>query len=443
MKKSICVTIILIMVLSMFGCGTPGDGAVSTTTSTQVTTTIPTTVPTTPPVDVQLDLYAGMEFVSPDFPAAFAEVLNGRTDCMEAYWNVKKNLWDFYFPNMCSNLDAELADVAFVDMDQDGKEEMVLNMFDTLILREQDGKVYGYDFSFRQIYTIYKDGTFSPVEHVDSGGKIYRLEFLENGKYVQHVLCRQEYVDGEPQSYVDEKPVSEAEFERVFAEHENSGELEWKKLKELVPFDNRYRGTAQGMHRLVACRFDDEFMEVCWPEIPFLDASIHVEAEGFSEMFLDLTDNIDDTKYGNYYYTYADLNQDGELEFIYYRKDGFIHAIFTIVDGEPQMVDVFWSKRKARITQSGDIMILANDGAGMSVSVVQLIPNSTEYNTVAEFGVIGFAETGTQYYKVIDGSPVAIDEQRFNEWMACDLMDVPFAVYIPFVVDLNHGSWVG
>lgn len=72
-----------------------------------------------------------------------------------------------------------------------------------------------------------------------------------------------------------------------------------------------------------------------------------------------------------------------------------------------------------------------------------MIPNSAEYNMVAEFGVNGSAETGTQYYEVIAGSRATIDEQSFNQLITCDLIYVPFPVYIPFVINLNHGDWVG
>ena len=123
---------------------------------------------------------------------------------------------------------------------------------------------------------------------------------------------------------------------------------------------------------------------------------------------------------------------------MFYRCDGFVHAIFTVVDGMPRMVDAFWSERMAKIIPSGDIMIYTNKGPDLSVSVVKLTSNSTEYQILEQFGSKCSEDTKIEYYQIVDGREIVIDQQQFHELEGRDLFSIKFPVPIPFVNDYHH-----
>ena len=51
---------------------------------------------------------------------------------------------------------------AVLDMDGDGKEEVLISGWtgDILVLHEEDGSIYGFDFTFREMYNVRTDGSY-------------------------------------------------------------------------------------------------------------------------------------------------------------------------------------------------------------------------------------------------------------------------------------------
>ena len=85
---------------------------------------------------------------------------------------------------------------AVVDMDGDGVNEIVLwllvngnNDYGTLVLRYQNGTVYGTSFSYRQLYHLRKDGTFDYSGGADNDGMAV-LKFTEFDAYSEEVNIR-------------------------------------------------------------------------------------------------------------------------------------------------------------------------------------------------------------------------------------------------------------
>lgn len=427
MKKLTALLLSLIFLLSIAACTNKNVSPIQSSTKA-------TTKPgIQPPGESELFSKAGIK-QEPYLSPAFMDVLTGKKPFFNAERNEEQYLWDYQFWNACSLLDETRSYITIIDMDHDGQNELIFCMIDNLILREENGKIYGYGFTFREMEYIYSDGSFSPHDTVEDGGTLYTIEFLENGKYEFHLLCKRKYVDGETINYVGDKQVSDAEFEKVYAEHVNTGWAVGCKLSEFSDYDARYKDTINSLYRIVGFRLDSEFEYVYnnYGFIPTPDSGINADTYEFSCMLVELTNGCNDLKMSDYYFGFADLNQDDVLELLFYRRDGYIHAVFTIVDGMPKMVDAFWSERWAKITESGDIMIFTSDGPNVSVSVVKLIANSTEYELVEEFGTKGSAETNTQYYQVADDTQVIIDEQKFDELCHRDLYKIQFPIPVTF-----------
>jgi hypothetical protein len=112
-----------------------------------------------------------------------------------------------------------------------------------------------------------------------------------------------------------------------------------------------------------------------------------------------------------YGYVLQDINGDGSPELFWIRSDGFILAVFTIVDGAPRLVDAFWPRHRAVVTPSGELYTRSSGGAMyIEYYIRSLAPGSAELTNVVEFGL----EDG-KYYEVVDGQRKTVTEARFQE----------------------------
>ena len=71
-----------------------------------------------------------------------------------------KNCTTPYMPTPLYDIKDSL-NYAYQDLDGDGIDELIIDCGDTIILRYYLGKVYLYDFTFRQMYDLCTDGSFS------------------------------------------------------------------------------------------------------------------------------------------------------------------------------------------------------------------------------------------------------------------------------------------
>ena len=71
-----------------------------------------------------------------------------------------KNCTTSYMPTPLYDIKDSL-NYAYQDLDGDGIDELIIDCGDTIILRYYLGKVYLYDFTFRQMYDLCTDGSFS------------------------------------------------------------------------------------------------------------------------------------------------------------------------------------------------------------------------------------------------------------------------------------------
>ena len=103
---------------------------------------------------------------------------------------------------------------AVCDLDGDGKEELILSSMQyEIVLREFEGKVYGYLFNFRSLLDLKTDGSFNFTSNAGMTYGTARLSF-DGTKYVFTELTRRETADDGSISYfVDDKKVTKAEFD--------------------------------------------------------------------------------------------------------------------------------------------------------------------------------------------------------------------------------------
>ncbi len=155
----------------------------------------------------------------PEDMLAYWLVLNNKKPFISVNQEGQKFFWNEYFwyiTWLCDEYSAYR--FMIVDMDRDGREEIVLECDPgtTHILRYEDGEVYGYQFGVRSMLTISEDGIFNA-----SGGVVnnyfLRLTELNKDGYTEELLAEQ---DGEHYE-IGGKEVTWEEFyeyaENIFA----------------------------------------------------------------------------------------------------------------------------------------------------------------------------------------------------------------------------------
>lgn len=232
MKKTITVIMVALMLFALVGCENKSDNNASTTT--QATTTAPTTIPTTTPTTPNDE-----ELYQPtDIPEAFWDVMNNKQtfklfDSETAEFN-DTYLDEYTFPYLEEAIAASEVEYCVIDIDDDGKVELVLTSLDTLILREADGAIYGYEFPFSWMVTMYADGSFDFMDEYELGtGK---LCFDENGAYSVTELAKIVVNDDfEPvEYYIAGETVDEDTYMEYIMENE-AADADWSTF-ERYPF---------------------------------------------------------------------------------------------------------------------------------------------------------------------------------------------------------------
>ena len=104
----------------------------------------------------------------------------------------------------------------YVDMDGDSYDELVIDCGDTMLLRYFEGNVYLYRFSFRALYNLQSDGSYS----WNNGGA---LNYGEDRMYFEGTELKTKEVwsivkDGEPDAeyYIEGKQVTREEILKYF-----------------------------------------------------------------------------------------------------------------------------------------------------------------------------------------------------------------------------------
>ena len=113
---------------------------------------------------------------------------------------------------------------AYQDLDGDGIDELIIDCGDTIILRYYKGVVYLYDFTFRNLYSLNTDGTYS-WNHTGQNFEYGMSQItFEGSKLVSKILYRvvdnsafyigeEQVTVEELQAYIDATPKTQVVFE--------------------------------------------------------------------------------------------------------------------------------------------------------------------------------------------------------------------------------------
>ena len=116
--------------------------------------------------------------------------------------------------------DCEQLKYAYTNMDNDSINELVIDCGDTLLLRYYEGMVYVYSFTFRNLYDLNTDGSYSwnhTGQDFEHGEKQIYFEGTElKAKELYRIVN-----DGEPNAeyYVEGKPVTQEELQKYIEDN--------------------------------------------------------------------------------------------------------------------------------------------------------------------------------------------------------------------------------
>ena len=166
------------------------------------------------------------------FPVLLEETPIWATHCPDADEEPEEpmkeqRILDFFQEELGAS-DFMLTSFALCDITQDGQKELVLYTYRYggwyWVLHREDNIFYGVYMPIRWFQDLQKNGI-----HLGSGGSgytyYYRLHF-EDGIFRRELLGRTDRKEGMPCCYIDDKEVSETEFE-AWSEELMTGNVQW------------------------------------------------------------------------------------------------------------------------------------------------------------------------------------------------------------------------
>ena len=166
---------------------------------------------------IYIDRYTGEisvpKLTYPDIPDSLLKVLLNETTYIRQFDYESE---EYFKDTVLDYPTAETGSFGYAvcDLDGDGKAELILSSMQyEIVLREFEGKVYGYLFDFRSLLDLKTDGSFNFTSNAGMTYGTARLSF-DGTKYVYHELTRRETADDGSISYfVDDKKVTKEEFD--------------------------------------------------------------------------------------------------------------------------------------------------------------------------------------------------------------------------------------
>lgn len=117
-------------------------------------------------------------------------------------------------------------------------------------------------------------------------------------------------------------------------------------------------------------------------------------------------------------YILKDMNEDSIEELFWVDKNHNILAIFTIKDGQAELLDAFWPRYRAVLNDNGNLYIWSSGGAAYTNrEIKELVRNSTEFAWIEVFGIDGVDELNNLpiYFHAVDNKRKFINAQTYDE----------------------------
>lgn len=194
MKKYIAFLLCLIMILSLISCDTTDknkdtENDIPSTESTQIS-----------------EAERAMEM--------YEAVLKNEIKVYETDIKEYNYLKDFKTPyNRIPLCELERLRYAYMDVDGDSINELVVDCGDTLILRYYEGTVYVYPFTFRNMYQLNTDGSYN-WNHTGQDFEYGENQLIFDGAELKPKEIWRIVNDGEPNAeyYIGDKQVTQEEI---------------------------------------------------------------------------------------------------------------------------------------------------------------------------------------------------------------------------------------
>lgn len=133
----------------------------------------------------------------------------------------------------------------------------------------------------------------------------------------------------------------------------------------------------------------------------------------WSNMIVEMTAGLSEPNRDSFGQRLIDLNDDGFPELLWVRGDGSILAIFTMRQDKLLLVDAFWPRHKAVLTNAGYLYTKSSGGASQVHYVLCELASDARLSTITAFGIDD--SFSSLYYEMVDGEKVPIEEERFEE----------------------------
>ena len=213
MRKFVAAALCLIMLMSLFSCDieNSNDNKDNDITSNTDSNTSSEETDTTPIQKTQSEIAMEM----------YESVLNNEIKVYETDIQEHNYLADCKTPyNRIPLADCEQLKYAYTDMDNDGINELVIDCGDTLILRYYEGTVYLYSFTFRSLYDLNTDGSYS-WNHTGQDFEYGEKQIYFEGAELKAKELYRIVNDGEPNAeyYVEGKPVTQKELQKYIEDN--------------------------------------------------------------------------------------------------------------------------------------------------------------------------------------------------------------------------------
>lgn len=166
--------------------------------------------------------------------SAYMSVLQNNTPFISAYDN--QTMYINRVNDSIVDAPMEITQFAVVDLDNDGLAEVILwltvygNAYGALVLRYQDGVVYGFDFVYRALMQLKADGTFSFSGGASDNG-FGTVKFEKNTYSIDEITyCQSDFDSNNNLSvscFVNHEPATEEAFLSALTEQEQKPDAAW------------------------------------------------------------------------------------------------------------------------------------------------------------------------------------------------------------------------
>jgi uncharacterized membrane protein YkoI len=182
-----------------------------------------------------------------DIPSTENTQISEAERAMEMYEAVLKNeikvyetdVEEYNYLKDCNRIplcESERLRYAYMDVDGDSINELVIDCGDTLILRYYEGTVYVYPFTFRNMYQLNTDGSYN-WNHTGQNFEYGKNQIYFEGAELKSRELYRIVNDGEPNAeyYIEGKQVSQEELQKYIGDNQKTKiefsplEVSWQK----------------------------------------------------------------------------------------------------------------------------------------------------------------------------------------------------------------------